>query len=100
MFHTPVVTSTANAGQATWLNRPAAVVVTWAPSPRSAGTGAARVSCPPTQIVAASTCRNSRTVVQEITSMPADQSFRLLAAVAGTPVSRAGRGRPACRVWR
>src|SRR5215831_7936501 len=70
MFQTPVITSTANAGQATWLNRRAAARGISAPKRRSTGTSAASVICPPTQMVAASTCRNSLIVSQLTESMP------------------------------
>src|SRR5215472_14345934 len=63
-FHTPVSSSTANAGHATWLKARAAARGTSAPRLRSTGTSAASVSWPPTQIVAARTCRKSRTVSQ------------------------------------
>ena len=57
-FHIPVMTSTANAGHANRLNARAASLAE--PSYlRSTGNNPARVNCPPTQIVAASTCRVS-----------------------------------------
>src|SRR6516162_8860069 len=64
MFQTPVRSRTANAGQATWLKRLAAVRGTSVPRRRSTGTSAASVSCPPTHTVAARTCRNSLMVSQ------------------------------------
>src|SRR3954447_14657037 len=60
-FQTPVATSTANAGHATWLNRRAAARGTSAPAARSVGTSAARTSWPPTHTVAARTCSERRT---------------------------------------
>ncbi|MGH3070442.1 MAG: hypothetical protein ACRDOH_22355 [Streptosporangiaceae bacterium] len=53
---------TANAGPATRPYRRAAARGIWAPGRRSTGTSVASVSCPPTQTVAARTCRNSQTV--------------------------------------
>src|SRR5215467_10478217 len=69
MFQTPVITSTPKAGQATRLNRRAAARGTSGPMRRRAGTSAASVSWPPTQTVAASTCKNSRTVSAFTVSM-------------------------------
>jgi hypothetical protein len=81
----PVSTSTANAGQATWLKRRAAARGISAPRRRSAGTRAASVSCPPTQMVAARTCRNSR-IVSQLTD-----SITLLRAEAGHHGPETGR---------
>src|SRR5215472_13825570 len=69
MFQIPVMISTPKAGQATWLKRRAAARGISAPRRRSTGTSAARVICPPTQMVAASTCRNSLIVSQLTESM-------------------------------
>src|SRR6185437_11414869 len=62
MFQIPVATSTAKAAQATWLKRRAASVTT--PARRRTGTSAASTSWPPTQTVAARTCRKRRMVSQ------------------------------------
>src|SRR6516162_3204658 len=71
MFQIPVITRTPKAGQATWLNRRAAARGMSAPARRRTGTSAASVICPPTQTVAARTCRNSRIVSQLTLSIPA-----------------------------
>src|SRR5712691_2706528 len=70
MFQIPVTMSTPKAVQATWLNRRAAAARASEPNRRKTGTSAARTSWPPTQIVAASTCRNSRMVSQLTASIP------------------------------
>src|SRR4051812_30498731 len=59
----PVPTSSANAGHATsWNRRASARVVSIPPVRRATGTNAASATCPPTQIIAASTWRKRRMV--------------------------------------
>src|SRR5215469_1735514 len=104
MFQTPVTISTANATQATWLNRRAAACGTSAPNRRSAGTSAARVSCPPTQTVAARTCRNSLMVSQLTASMPDKPPIACDAAISSHATSEhpqpmLGTAEDAVTIW-
>ena len=98
-FQTPVTIRTANAGQATWLKRRAAARGISAPDRRKTGTSAASVICPPTQTVAASTCRNSRMVSHVTLSM----SLRSCELTLGTGTllvaARAGSGGSAMTWW-
>src|SRR5688572_30969081 len=63
-FHSPVSTTTANAGQATRAKARAATFVASGAARRRLGTTPASAIWPPTQIDAASTCRNRRSVTR------------------------------------
>src|SRR3954447_7975933 len=79
MFQMPVTRRTPKAGHAIRLYARAAARGTSVPMPFNAGTRAARVTCPPTQIVAGSTCRDNRMVSTVEASMPTGcQSQQLL----------------------
>src|SRR3954451_8642835 len=71
MFQMPVTIRTANAAHAMRPNARAAALGTSAPAARRTGSSAATVICPPTQIAAASTWRNSRTLSAVTGSMSA-----------------------------
>jgi hypothetical protein len=101
-FHTPVMTRTPNAGQATRLNARAATFVGSRPSARNAGTTAASVSCPPTHTVAANTWRNTRTVSQPTVSTDTANQLSAPFLSRPAPVGADGRTRR-CRsagLWR
>jgi hypothetical protein len=93
---TPVVTNRAKAVQATTLKRRAATRVASGETRRSAGTSAARVSCPPTHTVAASTCTVSTSACPVSGSMiasvhPARRRRRYRRMVSAPPSLAAGR---------